>query len=187
VRTHGETGTRLAWRAAHHLGYHSLSPVPEPELAAKRRRESPTGGYHDLTDQNPASPGTLMAASLNRDIVIPPFARFPVLASGLFLGRGASRGRVAGTCCSSRFFYEIAPIGAPRTVRIPVISSLAAPKNSEWWPVVWDSFGTVGLVPVHICVRILGNWSRGVAQPGSAPALGEYDSILSLPSRSTLS
>ena len=44
------------------------------------------GGHHDLTDQNPASPGTSMAASLNRDIVIPPFTRFTVLVSGLFFG-----------------------------------------------------------------------------------------------------
>jgi hypothetical protein len=34
------------------------------------------GGHHGLTDQKPASPGTSMAASLNRDVVIPPFRRF---------------------------------------------------------------------------------------------------------------
>ena len=48
---------------------HAYSPM----VAAKRRREWPMGGHHALTDQKPASPGTSMAASLNRDIVIPPF------------------------------------------------------------------------------------------------------------------
>ena len=54
-------------------------------------------------------------------------------------------------------------------------------RRAEFWDSqgFWDSFGTVGLVHVHICVRILGNWSRGVAQPGSAPALRECDPILS--------
>ena len=36
----------------------------------------------------------------------------------------------------------------------------------------WDSFGTVALVLAQTCAKILGNRSRGVAQPGSAPALG---------------
>jgi hypothetical protein len=43
----------------------------------------------------------------------------------------------------------------------------------------WDSFGTVALVLAQTCAKILGNFSRGVAQPGSAPALGEDDPLLS--------
>ena len=39
-------------------------------------------------------------------------------------------------------------------------------------PLFWDSFGTVGLAIASTCAKILGNFSRGVAQPGSAPALG---------------
>jgi hypothetical protein len=96
------------------------------------------GGHHDLSDQNPASPGTSMAASLNRDIVIPPFTRFNVLVPGSFSGRGASRGRVAGTCFSGRCSSRCQPFGRPRTVRTSMlssidcrVSSIAAPKNSE--------------------------------------------------------
>ena len=64
------------------------------------------------------------------------------------------------------------PFGNPRTPQNP--NDLSNRGGRKFWNSLsfWDSFGTVGLVLVCTCAKILGNFSRGVAQPGSAPALG---------------
>ena len=141
-------------------------------------------GHHALTDQKPASPGT---GSLNRDIVIPPF-RHPrpviprsgdshVLVSAFFSGRVArlSRGhllfrkglarmptlrRTANRQNANDFFSRTVPNSETAVVLVLRQRSF------------WNSFGTVGWVLASTCAKLLRNLSRGVAQPGSAPALG---------------
>jgi hypothetical protein len=108
-----------------------------------------------------------------------------VLASALRLP-AASPTRVAHLLLVNLLAAE-SPVRDCGTAQNPNDSCIAAAQqfcDSRWF---WDSFGTVRLVVVRTCVKILGNSSRGVAQPGSAPALGEDDPLLSFPSRSTIS
>ena len=100
----------------------------------------------------------------------------PVFVSVLPIGRSDGGSR---TCFSGRCSPWMPTLRRTANRQNPNDFFSRTPTNSETavLPVLrqrlfWDSFETVGLLLACTCARILGNFSRGVAQPGSAPALG---------------